>query len=262
MLSVIIPARNEKYLLPTVKDLLEKSNGDIEIIVVLDGYWDNPSIDKRVIMIHRGEVRGMRAAINSGVAIAKGEYILKCDAHCMFDKEYNTKLLTDIQDNWVVVPRRKRLDAENWCIQDAGKPDIDYMYLSKELHGVNWDELNKDKSLKEKKIDDLMSSQGSCWFMKRDYFYKLDLLDEINYGSFWNEFQEIGLKCWLSGGRVVVNKNTWYAHLHKQSRGYSLQEQPNNYVMKWLNMGKAWNKQTKPIEWLIEQFAPVPGWLS
>jgi glycosyltransferase involved in cell wall biosynthesis len=260
MISVIIPSRNEPYLTKTVDDILAKARGDIEVITVLDGYWDNPANDKRVTIVHRGEVQGMRANINSGVAIAKGDYILKCDAHCMFDEGFDVKLLADMEDNWIVVPRRKRLDAENWTVIDDGRPDVDYMYLSADLHGVNWDEKNNNPALKDKKIDDLMSSQGSCWFMKRDYFYALELLDEENYGSFWNEFQEIGLKCWLSGGRVVVNKNTWYAHLHKQSRGYSLQEKSNEFVLNWLYLGRAWDKQTLPIEYLIDKFSPVPGW--
>jgi glycosyltransferase involved in cell wall biosynthesis len=275
MISVVIPSRQELYLNNTVQDILAKAKGDTEIIVVLDGYWPSvmPVDDKRVIIIHRGVAHGMRSAINSGVAIAKGKYILKCDAHCMFDYGFDTELANHCENNWIVVPRRKRLDAENWKLQDVNKPDVDYMYLSYPysldrngnqigLHGVIWDELNKTPELKDKKIDDLMTSQGSCWFMPRYYYYELELLDEINYGAFWSEFQEIGLKCWLSGGQVKVNKNTWYAHLHKKFRGYSLEASSSDaekYVMKWMNFKEAWAKQTLPIEWLIHEFNP-PRW--
>jgi glycosyltransferase involved in cell wall biosynthesis len=231
-----------------------------------------PINDKRVIIIHRGTALGMRDAINSGVSIAKGKYILKCDAHCMFDEGYDIKLASHCNDNWVVVPRRKRLDAENWTIQDVGKPDVDYMYLSYPydkdgnlvgLHGMNWDELNKRKDLKKETITDLMTSQGSCWFMPKAYYHELELLDENHYGAFWSEFQEIGLKAWLSGGRVVCNKGTWYAHLHKKSRGYTLESTSSDaekYVMKWMNFKEAWDKQTIPIAALLEKFSPVPGW--
>jgi glycosyltransferase involved in cell wall biosynthesis len=277
LLSIIIPSRNERYLNKTVEDILSKAKGEIEIAIVLDGYWPDEMLvnDKRIVIIHRGISRGMRSAINSGVSIAKGEHVLKCDAHVMFDEGFDTKLIENCENNWVVVPRRKRLDAENWQIQDVGKPDVDYMYLSYPytldkngkpvgLHGINWDERNKKKDLQKKTIDDLMSAQGSCWFMKKDYYNKLELMDEEHYGAFWSEFQEIGLKCWLSGGRVVVNKNTWYAHLHKKSRGYNLEAsttEAENYVMKWLTIGEAWgNKQTLPFEWLIEKFSPIPGW--
>ena len=264
--SIIIPARNEIYLKKTIEDLLIKARGDIEIIAVLDGYWiDTPIEDPRIVYLHLGTAKGMRNAINSGVAISKGSYLMKCDAHCMFDKGYDKKLISDCKRNWVVVPRRFALNPEKWELFDNPKYPIDYMYLSKDLHGVVWEAKNKDPKLKNKLLDETMSNQGSVWFMPKDYFHKLELMDEATYGTFWNEFQEIGLKCWLSGGRVMVNKKTWYAHWHKTSdvgRGYSLgqSEQPKALaaVDKWKKKG--WYKQTQPLSWLIKRFSPVPTW--
>lgn len=279
MLSVIIPSRNEQFLYKTTLDLLKKSKGEIEIIVVLDGYWP-PSEqivnDKRVIYLHKGVPEGMRRAINGGVAIAKGEYIMKIDGHCILDDGFDLKLISNCEDDWVVVPSRKRLDAENWGIQNLGKPDIDYMNLSYPddpldrggvgLHGRLDNKKNADLNLRDDKIVDLMSAQGSCYFMKKQYFKDLELLDHENYGPFGSEFQEVGLKCWLSGGRVIRNKNTWYAHLHKgkkYGRGYFLNNRDmrraNMFTNKWIT-GEAWDKQTKPLSWLIKHFWPIPGW--
>ena len=42
--SIIIPARNEVFLQKTVSDLLTKAEGDIEVIVILDGYWPTPQL--------------------------------------------------------------------------------------------------------------------------------------------------------------------------------------------------------------------------
>ncbi len=266
-LSIIIPSRNEIFLGKTIEDMLTKAEGEIEIIAVLDGYWvDSPTENPKVIYLHLGKSKGMRGAINSGVAIAKAKYIMKSDAHCMFDIGFDIKLIADIRPNWVVVPRRYALDAENWKMLENPKYPVDYMYLSKDLRGEVWDEKNREAKLKEKLIDENMSSQGSCWFMHKDYFHELELEDEENYGTFSNEFQEIGLKCWLSGGRVVTNKKTWYAHLHKNKkmgRGYTLPgdqlEKGTAYTNRWLT-NTAWHKQTLPFTWLIEKFWPVPGW--
>lgn len=274
MISIVIPSRNEKFLQKTVGDLLQKARGDIEIIVVLDGYWTDVSTDPRVRIIHRGESRGMRNGINSAVAIAQGDYILKIDAHCMVDEGYDVKLVEDCEDNWVVIPRRKRLDADNWCIQDVGKPDVDYEYLSYPdnpadfggpgLNGRIWNERIKEK--KDILIDDNLSFQGSCWFMKRDFFYELDLMDEENYGTFWNEAQEIGLKCLSYGGSVIVNKKTWYAHLHKgktHGRGYNLDHSQlpigAQYTKKWMS-DSAWPKQKISFKDIIRKFMPLPTW--
>lgn len=279
--TIVIPSRNEQFLYPTMLDLLAKAKGDIEIIAVLEGYWppaDQIIIDKRVKYIQKGEAEGMRVGINDAVAIAtNSKYIMKLDAHCMVDEGFDEKLKADCEENWVVIPRRKRLDAENWCLQDVGKVDIDYEYLSfpdnpadfggPGLNGRVWDERIKarlNNPLYD--IDDNMSFQGSCWFMHRTHFYNMELMDYINYGTFWNEAQEIGLKTWLTGGRVVTNKKTWYAHLHKgkkYGRGYKITnrtiEQGAMFGNKWLN-NSAWSKQTIPFKWLIEHFWPVPTW--
>ena len=37
--SVIIPARNERFLAATVRGLLDNAVGDVEIIVMLDGLF-------------------------------------------------------------------------------------------------------------------------------------------------------------------------------------------------------------------------------
>ena len=268
MVSVIIPSRNEPYLQKTILDLLSKSTGQLQIIVVLDGYWPPYKElinDKRVIYIHYSAPHGMRNAINAGVSIAKGEYILKCDAHCMFAPGYDVALQEFCENDWIVVPRRYALDPVKWERTDNPKYPVDYMYLSSDYHGVIWDEKNKDEDLKIKVYDDLMSAQGSCWFMNKEYFHDLDLMDEVKYGTFASEFQEIGLKCWLSGGRVIVNKKTWYAHWHKtETRGYSLDKEDGDkaaeFVKQWMDGKYKWEYQKHTIDWLVEKFAPVPTW--
>lgn len=255
MISVIIPSRNEKYLRQTVDDLLCKAEGIIEIIVVLDGYWPAPEdiiVHPSVRYIHSGKVIGMRQCVNDGISIARYDYILKCDAHCMFDKGWDKKLLADMKDDWCVVPRRKRLDPVSWAITEAHKPDVDYMRLDEKHKGRPWDEKNKDESLKSILIDDLMTFQGSCYFVKKDKFMSLGLLDAINYGGSGHEAQEICLAYWFNGGRVVVNKKTWYAHWHKDKRGFNIDsgiiEKSRGYMKKHIAEHK------EEYDKLIEKF--------
>lgn len=279
--SVVIPARNEQFLTKTIKDLLEKAVEDVEIIAVLDGYWPEPNqfvINSRVHYVHFGESRGMREAINAGVAVATGEFILKSDGHCMFAKGYDKALKEDCLFDWVVIPTRKRLEPESWTLRDVNKPDMNYQFLTypqsqdlgafggPSLQGREWRELNRDKERAKLEIDDCMTFQGSAWFMRRDYYYWLELMDTETYGDFGKEAQEIGLKCWLSGGRVIRNKKTWYAHLHKgkkYGRGYHLSkkgfEASSVAINKWMTE-KIWHKQIRDMKWLIKKFAPVPTW--
>lgn len=272
--SVIIPARGERFLLPTIEDVLTKATGDIEVIVVLDGWWPDPPLPDypNLVVIHRGEAQGMRPAINSAAAIAKGDYLMKCDAHCMFEQGFDRILRADCDGDWVVVPRRYSLDAENWTIQKNGKSPVDAHFLSYPyeenrlgvgMHGQVWNERARERL--HILIDDEMSSQGSCWFMSRRHFDWLGGLHLAGYGNFVQEFQEIGNKTWLGGGRVVVNKNTWYAHWHKgkAGRGYWISKGEMARGAEWCIdywMNDRWPERVRDLAWLIEKFWPVPGW--
>ncbi len=266
MVSIIIPSRNEPYLQKTILDILKNAKGEIEILAVLDGWWESADKivdDKRVNYLHYSEPKGMRNAINQGVNLAKGEYILKCDAHVSFSEGFDEVLKADMKPNWIVIPRRYPLIPEKWAIEERtdDKYPIDQMYLSKDLHAEEW---RKRRDQVKGDIVDTMSTQGSCWFMEKSYYNKLELLDEETYGIFWNEMQEVGLKCWLSGGEMKVNRKCFYCHFHKtESRGYSLpkEEQPKaqEAVKKWLT-GQGWHKQKYPVSWLIKKFSPVPTW--
>lgn len=283
MISVIIPSRNDQFLNKTIKDLLKNAEGEIEIIVILDGYWCTDIVeDKRVIYIHHGTIhnnKGMRASINKGVLASKGEYIMKIDEHCMVGRGFDTKLKADCEEDWVVVPRRLRLDAENWTLISDGRPPIDYMFIdypfktkgdvTDGLHGAEW----RDKHYERKDIliDDLMTMQGSCYFMTRKHWETcIKEMDDINYGPFTMEAQEITNKTWLSGGRVIVNKKTWYAHWHKGSKGKGYgfsteqykqfsrdKEKGRVYAIEyWLN-----TKDYKyDFGWLVDKFSPLPNW--
>ena len=81
--SIIVPIYNvEKYLRQCLDSIVNQTLKDIEIILVDDGSTDScPSIcdeyaskDKRIIVIHK-ENAGLGAAYNTGLDIAKGDYI-------------------------------------------------------------------------------------------------------------------------------------------------------------------------------------------
>lgn len=273
--SVIIPARNERFLPQTVADILAQARGDIEVIVILDGYWPEPILedDARLILIHRSTPRGMRDGINGAAAIAKGDYLLKCDAHCAFGEGFDVILAAECADNWIVVPRRYSLDAEAW--QRAEKEPIDAMHYfwpyahpdDLGLHGRPWRQ--RARKRKDIWIDEEVTFQGSCWFMDKNHFHdRLQGLNEHGYETFMGEPQEIGLKTQLGpwGGAIMRNKKTWYAHLHKgktYGRMYSFsgseRQRGNAYSFDfwWRNR---WTERAHDLEWLIDRFWPHPGW--
>lgn len=277
--SVLIPARNERFLVPTVQDVLAKARGDVEVVVVLDGYWPNPALpnDPRVKVLHFGEARGMRLAINAAALVATGEYLLKSDGHCLFDEGFDLTLKADYHEhNWILIPRRYALDPEAWALDHSNrKYPIDYHYLSEPfhkygdsvpgLHGTAWTQ--RRYARKDIELDEEMASQGSCWFVSRKCWDWLGPQDATLYGKFWFENQEMSLKAWMRGGAQMVTKRTFYAHLYKGSRygrGYSTRDMGHEAATRfcawfWLT-DQPLTGRTRTFAQFLERFAPVPTW--
>ena len=278
-LSVIIPNRNSPFLTKTIKDILEKAKTSVEVVINVDENWPDEIVDDpRVHYIHPPNPRGMRYGINTGVRLAQGKYIMKCDDHIMFDKGFDKVLIDNhLEDNWVQIPRRYALNAEEWKIEERtdNKYPIDYMYIDFPLkgkahddgmHGVPWKRPERDHL----EIDDTPSMQGSCYFMTKNHFVNfLGGMSEVGYGQFSQEAQEIGFKTTLGGGRLVVNKKTWYAHLYKgkrYGRFYNVGNF-NQYTKEasewsaeyWLN--NRWEKRVHDFAWFINELHPgMPKW--
>jgi len=290
-LSIVIPARNEIFLLKTIQDILEHKEGDTEIIAVFDGAWANPPIPvhKDVAIVYYSQSIGQRAACNEAVRLSRAKYVMKVDAHCAFDKGFDVKMMADMQDDWTFLPVMKNLHAFDWvcpnghrryqgksgpCTECGEPTERDVVWIAKKspnstayrfdntLHFQYWGDY------KHKQIGDLvetMSIQGSCFMVTRDKWWELELCDE-KHGSWGQQGTEVACKTWLSGGKVMVNRKTWYAHLFRTQGGDFSFPYPNPGISKarkysrelWLN--NKWDKAIHPLSWLVDRFAPVPGW--
>ncbi len=280
MLSVVIPSRQPEFLQPTIDGLFSNATGEIEVIVVFDGIWPETLLndDPRLVQIHHGEVHnniGMRGSINLGMAVARGDYVMKIDEHCMVGLGYDEILAKDCEDGWIVIPRRKRLQPDTWTLNNDGRPDIDYMYLeypyakpldkTQGLHGAEWRRPERADLM----IDDTPTMQGSCYYMKKSTWdsYFPEGLDDINYGPFTQEAQEISNAAWLNGGRVIVNKNTFYAHYHKgrNGKGYGFTTEQYKKHAEANERGRIyciekWLAHSKWGWFVTELFPDMPGW--
>lgn len=296
--SVIIPSYNCKYVSRTVDNIFLNATGEIEVIVLLDNYVPNPPIKEREnLTIIRKEVRtGMRNSINMGAYFATGKYLMKMDDHCAVGKGFDEKLQIDIQDDWLVIPSRYGLDVLTWKPKwyPAAYDYMAYPYVyydryrygiglfSKKWEGEHGNDAKnrgvaqyywRENERKHLMIDNIMIFPGACWFTSAKHFKNIDGLNGTLFNTLYQEPQELTFKTWLSGGRVVVNKHTWYAHMYKtedtavgaltHGRGYvldlnAMRETERFGTHYWMN--DCWLKATKKMEWLIEKFWPIPGW--
>lgn len=295
-LSILIPARNEEFLKRTIDDILSNIEADTEVIAVLDGQWTNPSIPQhpRVNVIYLPESIGQRAATNMACRLSKAKYVMKCDAHCAFDKGFDRKLIDKMQDNWTMIPTMRNLHAFDWVCecgarkyQDKGgtcdvckkqmvkdvvwiakpRPESNSYLFDSEPHFQYFNEwTKKEPYLSEQKtgLTESMSIQGSCFMLTREKYWELDICDE-GLGSWGSQGIEVACKTWLSGGRVVVNHTTWYAHMFRTKAvndfgfPYPISGKQTEHAKKTMKntfFDNTWDKQIYPLSWLIEKFDP------
>ncbi|MFA5036104.1 MAG: glycosyltransferase [Candidatus Izemoplasmatales bacterium] len=219
-LSAVIPSWKDPLLIKTISSLLENSElGDsLEVIAVFDGYYPEFTLlqDPRVRYVHLGKNRGMRGAINAGVEVARGEFLLRTDEHCVFCKGYD-KILTDsCQSNWIMTAKRFFLDPVEWKVMDL--PPVEHEKLviqgGVKFAGQRWPE--RDLEMKDTPISETMAMQGSMWVMPHEWWTKvIGELQTEGYGPLIQDSHEMIFKTWKAGGKMMLNKNAWYAHKHR-----------------------------------------------
>jgi hypothetical protein len=301
-LSILIPARNEEFISNTVANIIKNKRGRTEVIVGLDGEWAKPGImdhpDVRVVYV--SESIGQRAMTNKLCQLSTAKYVAKTDAHCAFDEGFDLKLMDGMEDDWTVVPVMRNLHAFSWVCDDCGhesyqgpmpegcananctgqkysfhkdvkfigkpSPQSTAYLFNRNLQFWYFNELKKRQD-SEAKADntpwvETMSLQGSFFMLTRKKYWELNICDET-WGSWGQQGTEVALKTWLSGGRVVCNKNTWYAHMFRTQNGFSFpypmsgsDQRKARKISRDLFLNNKWDKQVRPLSWVLERFWP------
>ena len=270
--SVIIPARQELYLRETIADLFQNAQDEIEVLVVLDGWQPDYKIKRRkgLRILRNRTVKGMRGCINKAAAVAKGDYLMKLDAHCTIGEGWDALLKADCADNWIVVPRRYWWDAPAWDFWQREPVDImTYIYPFnpqpyKPRLTCRPDNTKADDN---QKMQEDMGFQGSMWFMHKAHFVeRLGGMSEQGYGTFAEDPQELGLKTQLGPwqGKVMRNKKTWYAHWYKSGREahrFNERELDAGYRYAWdFWWNNRWPERGRDFIDLVEAWEPLYGW--
>lgn len=288
-LSVLIPARNEQFLNQTIEDVLSHIEGDTDIIVVLDGEWMDVPQHEKVTVLYRPVSVGQRAATNDAARLSNADYVMKLDAHCSVGQGFDVKMMEDMEEDITMVPTMYNLHAFDWvctcghrsyqgptipCPHCGGEmtkdiiwkakpsPETTAMRFDPNLRFQYWGEYKKKQ---EGDLVETMSLLGACWMLSRKKYWELDICDE-KHGSWGQQGTEVACKTWLSGGRLLVTRKTWFAHLFRTQGGdFSFPyAQSGKQIAKareysrhlWL--GDNWDKATRPLSWLIDKFDP-PG---
>lgn len=300
-LSVIIPSRNEEWLSNTVEDIFKNRRGKTEVIVILDGKRELKPLPEHpdLTVVYTSEPFGQREATNQGVRLSQAKYVLKCDAHVAFDEGFDVKMMDaykEVGDDVTMVPAMYNLHVFDWKCMKCGKrtymgptprscEDCDnvrhfekklvwtprwnrrteFWMFDSEPHFQYWNDYKKRPEA-QGQIVEVMSLIGACFMLTRERYWALNICDK-DFGSWGSQGVEIACKTWLSGGRLMVNKNTWYSHMFRTQKDFGFPyPQSNTQVQNAKKKAKEmffngkFEGQVRPLSWLVDKFSPIPGW--
>lgn len=128
LISVVIPAYNVKpYIQKCVRSVLNQTYTNLEVILVDDGSTDGTARlcdalqneDKRIVVIHQ-ENKGLSAARNAGIEVAKGDWIAFLDSDDWIEPEMYQCLHTLAVENAADIASCRTRD----CHLDCEPPNV------------------------------------------------------------------------------------------------------------------------------------------
>jgi glycosyltransferase involved in cell wall biosynthesis len=214
--SIIIPCRNEGEYLRLTLDSLMSSKNDLnyEIIVVNDGSSDGCcdfliTSKYRKIRKLASKNLGVAGAKNFGAKAACGEYLFFCDAHVLVKDWWIDILTNSMQNNnaHAIVPGIKNMFKIN---QTTG-------------YGETWDQqLNccwREES--ENKVSEIPIAPGGFFGIGKSVFHEIGGFEK-NFKIWGREDEEISLRLWLFGYKIIVDGNVEVEHLFKIKNEYGV----------------------------------------
>lgn len=189
-LSIIVPVYNvEKYLSKCIESILSQTFTDFELILIDDGSPDNcgkiidsyAEKDSRIVAIHQKN-KGVSAARNAGLRIAKGKYIGFVDPDDYIDADMYSKMIALAKKN----------GSEIVC---CGVSDVDE-YGKVSSHKIDLPEIMNRTDFLYHLYDVPRSLGGAVWnkvFLREKIYIEFD--EDYSVGEDWLFLVKICMKC-------------------------------------------------------------------
>lgn len=209
LVSIIISVKNEgSWLRKTVNSLFQvKTTLPFEVIVV-DNHSDDgccdflSSCNNPQLMLRTEKKIGIANARNAGASMAKGDYLIFCDAHLIFEDNWIEELIAPIQQGQAA--------ATNPCIVDVQNPKrMGFGYTWGENLTIRW---NPGQPFPFPSP----FLAGGCLAISSEVFAKISGFDPCFQGWGYDD-QEISLKLWLFGYQCLIQPKVKIRHYFRNS---------------------------------------------
>lgn len=255
MLSVVVPIYNEeKYIAQCIDSILSQDypKDDLEILFV-----DGMSTDKTreivkvyikkypFIQLLDNHRKIVPIAMNIGISAAKGDVIMRLDAHSRYETNYFS----------VLVRHLKELNADNVgaaCITDVLNKTPKTLAI-REVLGNKFGVGNSTFRLGVKEVQEVDTVPFGCW--RRDVFDRFGMYDER---LIRNQDIELNKRIIRGGGHIYIVPDTHCTYLAREN---FMALAKNNYGNgKWNILTVFYTKQFSSLS--VRHFIPLCFLLS
>ncbi|MDU6983128.1 MAG: glycosyltransferase family 2 protein [Terrisporobacter othiniensis] len=209
--SVIVPVYNgEDYIENCIKNVLNQTLKDFELIIINDGSSDNTlnicreycDIDNRIKLISQSN-QGVSTARNKGIKVSKGEYICFIDCDDKIDINYIESLYNACEKNNVMM---------SCCTVES----IGYNYgecnLSKTMNDGNYKNIEA--------LEELFKFRNLNWGPCGKIFHKSLIKENIEFPNL-NTYEDLAFvyKAIYKANKIYFTTNCKYYYIHKVDDG-------------------------------------------
>ena len=239
LVSVLITTIKDPHLEATIKNLEERANGRIEILVAEDR--------KR---------EGRRVMLNRLAGRAVGELLFFVDGHCQMSDGWDGRLKEVCGPTDIVLGRIGAWRPGH--AEPLGAAAYGLCKLDGSLVERWWGQA--DNEHRSEPVVESMAMTGCGFMMHRAWFDALGGYDE-QLGPYGGDGPEWSLKTWLAGGRLLLCNEVTCWHVFDTNKGNALYPVDTRRLahsaqrIRALTRAEAWPGQKLPVEWLFEKFA-------
>lgn len=216
LFTIVIPTLNEGSMLSmTVENILEvTAYPEIEVVIVDDGSTDGSCDPYRAttgpVRVVTGDQLGIPRARNLGAEEARGEYVLFIDAHCTVSANWIDRFVAALaaRDVAVVGPAFTRL-------QEPEPRGCGNVWINHRLESAWLEPLESERPY------EVPITPGGCQAFRRQTFFRLGGF-ETGFSRWGYQDEEICLRAWLQGYRVLVDPAAVVAHHFRDQAGYDV----------------------------------------
>jgi glycosyltransferase involved in cell wall biosynthesis len=196
--SIVLPTYNgAKFLQQSIDSCLNQTYKNIELIIVDDGSMDKTSNiirsyhDNRIIYVKHKKNRGLADALNSGFAVAKGEYLTWTSDDNRYDHDAVEAMVGALRTN----------------------KKVDFVYANYHVININDEVLHSINSASSEKLREY-NCIGPCFLYRRKVY---EVIGAYNRDAFLAEDYEYWIRVFKRFRMIKLDRFIYRHRLHPQS---------------------------------------------